>query len=301
MDKSVIEDYKKAGRIAREALEYGGKLIKVGSKVVDVLDKTEEFIRSKGASIAFPAQISMNHIAAHFCPEEDDPTIFTENDIVKLDVGAHINGYVGDNALTVDLTPNEKFKDLIKASKEARNNALKLAAPGVKVADMGKIIQETITSYGFAPIRNLSGHGLDHFVVHTKPTIPNFNTGESTILEEGMACACEPFASTGKGIIHETEPATVFGFKQAKPVRSPFAREALKIIKKFNGLPFTTRWISKELGIPKTRFALRELIQKEIIKEYPPLPDQAGRGCHISQSEHSFLVLDKVVITTKLD
>ena len=295
INDEIIEKLKKAGKIAGEALQYGGSLIKTGVSVVEVLDKVEEKINSLGGEIAFPAQISMNDTAAHFCPSSDDKTVFKE-DIVKLDVGAHIDGWIGDNALTVDLGDN---KELVKASREAVNNALKLVKPGVKIRDIGKEIHETITSYGFSPIRNLSGHGLAEYNIHTKPSIPNYDDGNENVLEENQLIAIEPFATNGAGIVYESSNATIFSLVNKRPVRMPIVRKVLNEIDKFNGLPFTTRWLERKFSSGQVRLALNQLLKADIIKDYSPLIDK-GHGL-VSQAEHSLIVKDKPIIITKLD
>jgi methionyl aminopeptidase len=284
MEKDVYDAYVKAGRISNECLQYGKSLMKVGVPLVVVCDKVEEKILAMGGKIAFPAQISLNQVAAHYCPTDNDPLAFKEGDIAKIDIGVHINGFIADTALTVDFGGHE---DLVRASQEALNAALKTMAVGVRLRDVGKAIQETISSYGFSPIRNLSGHGLDAFTVHTQPTVPNFDTGDNTEIEEDWVLACEPFATTGKGSIFESSNATVFGMVKMKSIRGQFARDLLKDIETYEGLPFTTRWLSRKHGVGKTQFGMKELINNGIIREYPPLPEVTG-GL-VSQHEHSTL------------
>jgi len=297
MEKEILDSYINAGKIAAQALNYGKTLIKVDAKVVDVCDKVEEKIRSLGGSIAFPAQISINNIAAHFCPVQDDPLVFKEGDLAKLDLGVHINGFVADTATSVNLGDHD---NLIKASREALNNALKIIDIGVTLAEIGKTIHETITSYGFSPIKNLSGHGLGKFIIHQKPTIPNFDTGDTTKITEDLVFAVEPFATNGHGSVFESSPATIFSLINKKPVRSPYARALLKDIDQFNELPFTTRWLSRNHGFGKTGFGLKELVRFDVIKEFPPLPEKDD-GI-VSQAEHSLLFhKDKKIIFTNPD
>ena len=127
-----MDNWEKAGKIAAEALEYGSKLIKINASLKDVIEKTEKKIYDLNGKPAFPVQISINEMAAHFTVNEDD-LFFKENNVVKLDVGAHVDGYIGDNAVTIDLGNN---KDLIKASKMALNEAVKLAKPGTKLFEI---------------------------------------------------------------------------------------------------------------------------------------------------------------------
>ncbi len=297
MEEEVKNKYIKAGKIAAQVLEYGKGLIKKGNSLLDVAEKTENKIFELGAKPAFPVQMSMNHVAAHSCPEEDDKTMFDEQ-VVCLDVGVHIGGYIGDNACTVDLSGN--YGDLVKASGEALDEAIKVVKEGITLGEIGRAIHDTIVKYGFSPVRNLSGHGLDEFKQHTKPSIPNFDTQDKTKIEKGMVFAIEPFASTGSGIVQDSGTGSVYALVNMKPVRSQITRDVLKEINGYDGLPFAKRWLTKKFGV-KANFALRELLQRNIIRDYKPLADSA-KGI-VSQAEHSLMIDDdgKVIITTKPD
>lgn len=293
MQKEEIDSFVKAGQLACEALDYGEKLIKPGASMIQILDQIEEFIKKQGAELAFPPQISLNSTAAHFCPDQED-VIIQEGDVAKLDLGVSINGYIADTARTIDLGNN---KELVNATKDALAEALKLIRPGVQIGTIGKTIQETITSHGFSPIRNLSGHGVGRYRIHGAPTIPNIDTGDTTELEEDQTIAIEPFATKGAGIVYESGNSTIFTLDYEKPVRSPITRQVLQEIKKYNGLPFAKRWLTKKFGAAKTSFAIRELTQLGMLDSHPPLVDK-GQGL-VSQAEHSVIVKDKPIIYTK--
>ncbi len=284
-----LDYYRKAGKLAKEALHHGLKMIKEGAKIVDILEEVEKYIKDNGGEPAFPAQISINSIAAHQCSVDENELI--GKDLVKLDVGVHINGYIGDNARTISLNNRE---DLVEASDAALEAAIKLAKPGTRIGDIGKAIQKEIEKKGFKPVRNLSGHGLARFKVHTRPSIPNIDTKDSTVLEEGMVIAIEPFASEGSGIVQESGKATVYSLINKKPVRSIITR---KILSDLNDLPFTTRWLIKKYGEGRVNFAIRELEQKDLIIGHPPLKDSMN-GL-VSQSEHTVIVGEEPEITTK--
>ncbi|RMF55351.1 type II methionyl aminopeptidase [Candidatus Woesearchaeota archaeon] len=291
----MIEDYKKAGRIAAQALDYGARMIKPGASLLEVSDLVEKKIIDLGGEIAFPTQISLNQVAAHNCADPDDKTVFKEGDLVKIDVGAHVNGFVGDTARTVDLG---NHKDIVKASEEALANAIKVLRPGITLREIGKEIQETIQKYSLSPVRNLCGHGLGKFNIHDKPSIPNYDNGDSTSLKEGQAIAIEPFATDGVGMIYESSPANIFMLTNKKPVRNSITREILKLIESYNGLPFTTRWLVRKYPVFKVKFALRDLLNNRIIRDYPPLPEKRG---FVAQTEHTVIIKDKPIITTMLD
>lgn len=289
------EKYIEAGKISALALKHGASLIKIGSSLLDVTEAVEKKILDLGGEFTFPPQISLNEIAAHYCAEPDDDIVFKKGDLAKLDCGAMIDGYPGDNAITVDLGNNEK---LVNASRDALNNAIKIIKPGVSLGEIGKTIQNTITKAGFSPVKNLSGHGLSRYEYHDKPSIPNFDTGDPTELVKGQVIAVEPFASNGAGVIYETNRSNIFSQISSKPVRNPITRNILKEIESYNQMPFTTRWLTKKFHPGKVNFALRELLQNEILHSYPPLPDK-DNGL-ISQAEHTIIVDDEPIVTTRI-
>ena len=286
MDAETLKDYEKACQIAAEALQYGRRLIVKGSDLLDVTEKTEQFILvQKKAGLAFPVQLSLNSTAAHYYPDHDEKTLLTDQ-VIKIDVGVHINGYIGDNALTVDLSG--QYGELVKASQEALKNAIAVVKDRVMIGDIGTAIQETITGYGFSPVRNLSGHGLEKYDIHAPPSIPNTATGDSTTLSEGQVIAIEPFASTGAGMIMETSNANLFQLNHEKPVRDPTTQEILRFIRQYEGFPFAKRWLVAKYPLFKVNLALKNMLNQDILKEYTPLVDKA-KGI-VSQAEHTMLV-----------
>lgn len=237
--------------------------------------------------------LSLNHIAAHYTPSYNDETAFKEEDILKIDVGVHVNGCVGDTACSVG-----NNKELIKASEEALKAAIKIFTPGTKIREVGKAIQEQIQSYGFSPIRNLSGHGIAEYNLHSGITIPNYDNGDEKVLEDGQIIAIEPFATTGQGVIEEGKPSGIFRLQQAKPTRSMSTRQLLKFVaEEYKTLPFAKRWVINK--IPGATLALITMEREGMLHHYPQLPERS-KGL-VSQAEHTLLVKDKPKILTKID
>ncbi len=290
-----LESFREAGRIQSKVRTYAAGLIKPGVLLREVAEKAEEKLLQLGGEFGFPAQISRNHIAAHYCSAPDDKTVFEKGDLVKFDVGVHVNGCIADAAVTVDLGKNEKLKN---ASLDALNNAIKIVQSGVTVCEIGRVVQETIQKAGFSPVRNLCGHGVGIYVVHEAPSIPNYDNGSKVKLQHGQVIAIEPFASAGAGIVYEQEEAEVFMLAGKKPVRNMITRAVLKDIEKFHGLPFAVRWLLKNHTLAKINFALKELDDLGILHKYPPLPDRA-KGL-VSQHEHTMVAWDgSVEVLTK--
>jgi len=287
-----MKDWIKAGEIASEALEYGKGLIKKDRSVIEIVEKVENKIFQLGGKPAFPVQISINEIAAHYAPIKEN-LLIKESDIVKLDVGAHVNGAIGDNAVTVG-----NNKELIQASRDALNEAIKIIQIGTKLKDIGKIIDKTISSYGFNPIKNLTGHSIDIYEQHSGLSIPNYDDGDDTKLKKGMVIAIEPFATTGIGMIEEGKDSGIFKLERPKNVRTRISKEILDfIINEYHTLPFTKRWLFREFQEFKVNFALRNLENEGIISQYKQLPEKS-KGL-VSQAEHTLFIDDKVKILTK--
>jgi methionyl aminopeptidase len=295
MNSEIRDNYLKAGKIAAEARDYGKGLIKNGSDILDVADKIEAKIKSLGGGLAFPTQMSCDQIAAHFCPEKKGEIVF-DNHLVCLDVGVHVKGYIGDCACSVDLSG--KYTDLVKASAEALKEATKILQIGTPITLIGKTIAETIESFGFKPVKNLSGHALAQFNIHDKPSIPNYNSGDSFELKKGMAIAIEPFATNGVGLIQEKGNPSVFTLNGKKSVRVGFVRNIQQELEKFQGLPFTTRWLASKFSYNQISYAFNQLKSLGVLHGYPPLVEKSDG--FVSQAENSFLIDDKVVCTTKL-
>jgi len=290
-----MDDWQKAGNIAWQALNFGKNLIKVNANVLEVVEKIENEIKKLNGNCAFPVQVSINSMAAHFTPNDEKDLFFKEKDLVKLDVGVHINGAIGDNALTIDLGEN---KELSKASEIALKEAVKLAKPGTKIFEIGEVIEKTIKEFGFKPIKNLSGHGIDLYEPHSGLTIPNYNNNDNLELVENQIIAIEPFATDGDGLVYDGKFSGIYKIVNVKPIRNDIIRLVLKyILEEYKTLPFAKRWLSKKFDSFRVNFALRSLEQESILHHYPQLPEKSN-GL-VSQHEYTIRVKDQPEILTK--
>jgi len=293
MDKKIFDSYVKAGVIASEIKKEIIPDIFVDAKLLDIAEKIENMIRDNGGEPAFPVNLSLNEIAAHYTPIKNDPIVIKEKDILKIDLGVHIDGFVCDTAMTVCF--DSDMNDLVKASKLAAEEALKLCIPGTEIKDISDVIEETITSFGYKPIANLTGHGLDKFNLHTEPQVPNVKNDINIELEENMVIAVEPFATTGQGLVKDSGTPMIFSMLRRLPVRNMDGRKIIEFSEKNNNLPFAERWLPIDSRV-KIKLAMTELIQKGIMHEYPPLKE-VNNGL-VSQTEHTVIIRDKPVITS---
>ncbi len=291
MDAEVLEKYRKAGQVLAEVLKDAAQKVDVGVPLLDVAEFVEGSIIAKGAKPAFPCNISLDRAAAHYTPSADDKSVFGEN-MVKLDVGVHVDGYIADAALTVDLSGHDK---LTEASKTALEAAIELIKPGVNTRDLGTAIEDAITGYGYKPVGNLTGHGLLRFEAHAEPSIPNRAMDKGVVLKAGDVIAIEPFATDGQGRISEAPITEIYGLTAHRPVRLPQARELMKDIKeRYRTLPFARRWLKGD----RVDFALIQLQKAGAVHRYPVLWEV--EGALVSQAEHTVVILeDRSIVITR--
>jgi methionyl aminopeptidase len=276
-----------AGRIAGAARREGESLVVAGARLRDVCEAVEDAIRRRGGALAFPVQSSRNAIAAHYCPSPEDETVYEEGDLAKLDVGVHVEGWVVDTAVTVNVGGRAANQPLIDAARAALDAAIAEAGPGREVRRISTVIDATIRGRGFRSVRNLCGHGVGRWTVHGPPPIPNAPDDSTDRLEAGMVVAFEPFATDGAGHVVERGAPEVFR-AEGRAAEAPGGDAGvLAAIAGFNGLPFARRQLA---GLDRGRVedTLRALQAARKLAAYPPLVDAGGR--RIAQAEHTVYV-----------
>jgi methionyl aminopeptidase len=295
MDDYERDCLRKAGMISKEARELGASLVKEGVKLVDVAEEVEAYIIRKGARPAFPANIGVNDIAAHYTPSTADNSVFAVGDIVKVDVGAHVDGYVGDTSMTVEVG-TKNWQPLIEASRKALKMALEIVGDGVPVSTIGATIERAIKEGGFKPVSNLTGHGLKRYNLHAGLTIPNINDGSTAKLKNETAIAIEPFATNGGGQVFNDRGGNIYRVLRERPLKDQRAFELFHLINdNFSTLPFCERWCTKLM--PDAPALLRTLVRHGLISSYAILKEV--RGGMVSQTEHTVMIVgNKAEITT---
>lgn len=274
MEKEVLEKYRLAHDISDKVIDFAKPLVKEDAKILDVAEKIEKKIVELGAKPSWPVNFSINEIAAHVTPVMNDPTVLKENDLVKVDIGCQVDGYISDRAFTICI--GKKTHPLIETSEKATKAALDALKTGVTVSEISGLIDDIVTESGFRPIRNLAGHSMSQNSQHEPPTIPNSKTNDMTEISEGTPIAIEVFTTDGNGWVKESSPTTIYKFLQDRPVRMPEARKILEMAKNdFEMLPFATRWL-KEISPVKIEMALRQLVSAEALEAFPPLKEEAN-------------------------
>ena len=291
LTEEQYEKHREAGEILAEVRDEAADRVDVGVAHLEVAEWAEERIRELGGEPAFPVNISVDHEAAHATPGVDDDATFGE-EMINLDIGVHVDGWLADTAITVDLSGHD---ELAEASVEALEAAIDVVEAGVHTGEIGAEIESVIDGYGFNPVVNLTGHGLGHWEQHTEPNIPNRGVDTGTELEVGDVVAIEPFATDGTGKVSEGASEEIFALERERSVRNRQARQALEqITEEFRTLPFATRW----LDVDRAEMTLRRLKQQGVVHGYPVLQEEEGRL--VSQKEHTVIVTeDGCEVTTR--
>lgn len=292
MDKEELNDYLRAGEINRKAQEKARKMISPGIKLLELAEEIEEFIKSQGkeTKLAFPINLSINEIAAHFTPSKDCTQILEKNDLIKVDIGVAVNGFIADTSFSVSF--NKENEKIIQASENALEAAVKKFSAGTELREIGKTIQKEINLLGFTPIQNLSGHGLGKGLIHASPTIPNIDNKDPKKIDDNAAYAIEPFASNGEGYVREGIQTEILQLNESRQVRGAQARKLLEFIEEnFEFFPFAVRHLQElKMNEFDLRVGLKELRQKEVLKAYPILKETEGKI--VSQAETSVILFE---------
>lgn len=289
LTEEELEAYRRAGKLVAEVREQARPLVKPGTTLLEIAEAVEELITQKGAKPAFPCNVSVNEIAAHYSPPADDDTTIKEGDMVKVDVGVHVDGYIGDTAFTIATGEKQELVQTVERALEAEIAAIK---PGIDVGELGGIVEDTATAAGFKPIRNLTGHSLARWNLHAGLTVPNVKEETGQKLSVGDVVALEPFVTDGAGYVEDQKKVYIFRYLYDRPVRLRMAREFLRDVKRaYDGLPFAERWLAKRMSKLRLELTLRELVGVGALWPYHVLAERAGGK--VAQAEHTVIVTEQ--------
>jgi methionyl aminopeptidase len=289
MDPKPHPDFMKAGKIAAHALSYVAPMVRPGTKVLKICQLAEKRILESGATgLAFPCNVSTNDEAAHYTSPHGDAKTFPDKGLVKIDVGANVNGYLSDTAITVDL--DGSFEKFVEASREALESAIEVVKPDVSLGDVGSAIERTIKRSGLRPIHQLSGHQLKQWNLHAGKNVPNVGMRLSGKMRLGETFAIEPFATNGNGSIKSGSMAYIFSndMKNKKQLDTTTQRVRNIARKRFGTLPWAGRWLHSKSGNIDVAAAIKILQRAGAIHGYAVLYE--GKNGMVSQFEHSVFV-----------
>jgi methionyl aminopeptidase len=289
LTEDELESYRRAGKLVAEVRELVRPLVKPGVKLLEIAETVEELITQRGGKPAFPCNVSPNEIAAHYSPPAEDETTIREGDIIKVDIGAHVNGYIADTAFTVAMGEEQ---ELVRTAEKMLDVAIAAVKPGIDVGEIGKTVEEVAIAAGFKPIRNLTGHGLVRWNLHSGLWIPNVKGETGRKLEIGDVIAIEPFVTDGTGFVEDKQAVYIFSYLRDHPVRLRMAKQLLKEIKRtYGGLPFAKRWFFKKMSKLRLELTLRELVDVGALQPYHVLAERAKRK--VAQAEHTVIVTEQ--------
>ena len=285
-----LEKYRQAGKIAREVRTEIKKTVKEGMPIIDICEKVEGLSRQKGGKIAFPCNVSVNEIAAHYTSPPNDTEVIPEKALVKVDIGVHVDGYIADTATTVCFDP--EYQSMVDTASEALQKAVEIIRPGLSISRFGSEIQKVIKTRGFKPVSNLTGHLIRRYVIHAGKSLPNvFNISPSRI-KEGEIYGVEPFVtlSNADGRVDNMREAYIFRYQKNKSLKSAYAKQMLSYIKKnFTTLPFTERWLSDFQQSPDYKNAFSEILKSKAVIRYPVFVESSGKI--VAQEEYTIMAV----------
>lgn len=325
INSEFLSDYRQAAEAHRQTRQWAQKNIKPGQTLTEIANGIEDSVRAlvghqgleegdaKVAGMGFPTGLNLNHIAAHYSPNAGNKMVLQQDDVMKVDIGVHVNGRIVDSAFTMAFNP--QYDNLLTAVKEATNAGVKEAGIDVRVGDLGGIIQEVMesyeveiggTSYPVKAIRNLNGHSINHYSIHGSKSVPIVKSNDTTKMEEGDVFAIETFGSTGNGYVRDEGEVSHYALRgdaSKVDLRLSSAKSLLNVIKKnFGTLPFCRRYLDRLgqekylLGVCGSKVSsfgarmltlisqLNSLVANGIVEAYPPLVDK--KGSYTAQFEH---------------
>ncbi len=291
LDKEALSKLQLSGKILRETREEMKNYVREGMPIIEICEKAENLIRQKGAKPAFPCNVSVNEVAAHYTSPPNDTKRIPEGSVVKVDIGAHVDGYLTDTAVTVCFNP--EYVSMVETAERALKVAVENIRPGVSTSKLGSIIEATIKSRGFKPISNLTGHQVGRYIVHTGTSLPNVSQLFSSKLKLGGTYAVEPFVTlpNAVGRVEDGDEAAIFRFIKSRSLKNAYARQLLKYVESnFRTLPFAERWLQNVVPGESYGNAFRELLASKCLMQYPVFVEASGKT--VAQAEHTVIVVE---------
>ena len=289
LERTALKKYREAGKIARKVREDVRRFVREGMAVIEVCEWVEDKIRRLGGQPAFPCNVSINHIAAHYTSPTNDKSIIPEKSLVKVDIGVHVDGYIADTAITLCFDPELEF--LEETARQALMKGIEIIRPGMSTSEFGSAIQRFIESRGLKPISNLTGHQIDRYLIHTGKSLPNVSHFSLSKIREGEIFAIEPFVTTrdGAGRVRDGPPGNIYRLVKQKSVKDQDANKILTYIKNhYRTLPFAERWLRKVFPRKSFDESFQKLLRSRILMAYPVFIEVKGKP--VAQAEHTVLI-----------
>lgn len=291
ISKDELEAYREGGQIISQLRKLVPTLVREGELVRELCERVEAEIVSLGGQPAFPCNVGVNEVAAHYTSPWDDKTALPKESVVKVDFGVHVDGYINDTAVTVSLSP--VYQSMIEVAEEALRVGIAEVAHGVRFSHVGEQIQKVIAQYGCRPIRNLTGHKVERYTIHAGKSVPNIAGPAPGRFEVGEVYAIEPFVTLKEaaGRVEDSDRAFIYRAVREKGARSEAAKKIVEHVRnKYRTLPFASRWLYSALGKDIVDNGFAEAVKARCISGYPVLIEASGKV--VTQAEHTLLVTE---------
>jgi len=299
--EEAFQKYTEAGRIAAKVREQMRRTVSEGMRIIDICEKAESLIRESRGKPAFPCNVSINEVAAHYTSSPQDKKAIPESSIVKVDIGVHIDGYIADTAVTVfdgyiadtavTVCFNPEYENLVRAAEEALETAIKMLRPGLSISRFGSAVQKSIKMHGLKPISNLTGHQISRYSLHAGKALPNVFHLSTSRVKAGEIYAVEPFVTVpnAAGKVRRAKEAHIFRFIKHKSLRNEYSKRLLNYIEKnFRTLPFSERWLEGCVPASHHPAAFSELLSSKSLMGYPVFIEASGKP--VAQAEHTVVI-----------
>ena len=288
-NSDTLEKIRLSGKILRETREEMHSFVSENMPIIEICERAESLIREKGGKPAFPCNVSINEVTAHYTSPPDDERKIPEKAVVKVDIGVHVDGYVTDTAFTNCFNP--EYESMTATAQYALNEAIDSIRANMSISRIGRIIETKIKNHGFKPIANLTGHSVGRYLIHAGTSIPNVEQFSLSKVKECGVYAIEPFVTLPEAIgrVEESNEMTIFRLHKSKKSKNPYAKKLLKYIElNFRTLPFTERWLKGVVPKEKHKKAFEELLASKVIRGYPVFVEASRKT--VTQAEHTVLV-----------
>lgn len=287
----IPEPYRTSGKITHEVKALVPARVRPGVSFLEVCDFVRDEVEARGGKLAFPTGIGVDQVTAHYAPQDGDESVFGEKDLVKVDFGVHVDGYVTDTSVSVALNPD--YDLLLEATQRALDAAIEAAKRETRTGEIGRVVHREAARFGFKTIENLTGHTVDRYVVHAGKSIPNLYMPGLQEIKKGDVFAVEPFLTFGSaaGYVVDAPSKTIFSIVARKKTGTPeLDAFADRVWTDRKTLPFTPRWYSAEFGRKKLDGFISRLLAKKVLRAYPTLVEASGNP--VAQFEHTMALDD---------
>ena len=291
-DEESLRKFRLSGKILRETREEMKLFIHENMPIIQVCEKAEKLIQEKGGKPAFPCNVSINEVTAHYTSPPNDKAKIPERAVAKVDLGVHVDGYVTDTAFTACFNPD--YRSMADTAEHALRTAVENIHAELTTSKLGAIIEKAIKNRGFKPIANLTGHSVGRYLIHAGTSIPNVAQLSFTKVKAGEVYAIEPFVTLPEadGRVEDGSEVTIFRLVKAKSVNSSYAKQLFKHIEdNFKTLPFAERWLNGVVPRERHREAFEELLSSKSIMGYPVFVEASGKT--VTQAEHTVLITEE--------